>query len=427
MRLKNLAIKILRAAPENTETAGHVLALRGGYIHQTGAGLYTFSPLGLKVLRNIEEIIREKMNAVGCQEILMPMVSPANLWVESGRYDSVDVLLKFKTRAGVDSVLNPTHEEIVCEYARSLLQSYRQLPMALYQIQSKYRDELRVRAGLVRCREFIMKDAYSFHRTREDLEDFYSKMLEAYHEIYRKIGIENVLDVVASVGTMGGRVSHEFQMISPIGEDTLYICAGCNYRCNRDIFADSGGTTKNFVCPLCGDKLEETRGVEVGNIFQLGDRYSNTMNIRYSDEQGKKCTPTMGCYGIGLGRAMACIMEQAGEGNGKIWNMAVAPYKIHLIVLGNSEKIRLTAEKLYQELLARHIDVILDDSTDGAGSKFANADLLGSPIVVLVSEKNISNGVVEVKYGRVRGDYPKTLLLEDAVKNLCAFTTLDID
>ncbi|MDR1425373.1 MAG: hypothetical protein LBI70_00030 [Rickettsiales bacterium] len=421
MKLEKLLIKTLREAPEGAETPGHRFSLRGGYVHQTGAGLYTYSPLGLRVLKNIENVVRREMNRLGCQEILMPMVSPASLWVESGRYDSVDVLLKFKTRGGLNSVLNPTHEEIVCDYVRSCLQSYRQLPFALYQLQTKYRDELRVRAGLIRCREFSMKDAYSFHRSYEDLEEFYGKMLNAYHLIYKKVGLEGILDVVASVGDMGGKISHEFQLISPIGEDRIYLCDSCDFRCNGEMLEDLKKGGRDIFCPKCGKELRETRGVEVGNIFQLGNRYSESMNVFYSDENGKRCSPTMGCYGIGLSRTLASILEQRAalpledseEKARGLWNMLTAPYRVHVMSLGNSPEVKEASAKIYRDLEFLNIEAILDDSEDRAGSKFTNFELIGAPLGIVLSKKCLEEGTAELKCGNVGGDYPKNIPLAE--------------
>ncbi|MDR2777777.1 MAG: proline--tRNA ligase [Rickettsiales bacterium] len=423
MRLEKLLIRTLREAPESAETLGHQFSVRGGYVHQTGAGVYTISPLGLRVLKNIETIMGREMNKLGCQEVLMPVVSPASLWIESNRYDSVDALLKFKTRGGINSVLNPTHEEIICDYVRSFLQSYRQLPFALYQMQTKYRDELRVRAGLIRCREFIMKDAYSFHSSDGSLEEFYGEMLKAYHLIYKKVGLVDIIEVVAPVGDMGGRVSHEFQMISPMGEDKIYICASCEYKCNSEALENSGGNGENVLCPKCGKKLREARGVEIGNIFQLGTKYSESMSVFYSDETGGRRNPVMGCYGIGISRTMASIMEQrlAADANGAVWNMLVAPYRVHIMTIGNSENIMLTSSKIYHGLCSLGIDTILDDGEEGAGSKFANSDLIAAPIVVIISNRCLSMGNVELKYGNVKGDYPTSIPVADICEKLGQF------
>ncbi|MDR3078659.1 MAG: proline--tRNA ligase [Rickettsiales bacterium] len=418
MKLERLLIKMLHGVPENAESPGHQLSLRGGYVHQTGAGLYTFTPLGLRVLVNIGNVIRREMDRLGCQEILMPMVAPASLWIESGRYGAVDVLLKFRTRGGMDSVLNPTHEEVVCDYVRSCLQSYRQLPFSLYQIQTKYRDELRARAGLIRCREFLMKDAYSFHSSQEDLENFYGAMLESYHLIYRKIGLEGILDVAAPVGDMGGRMSHEFQLISPIGEDRLYLCSSCDYRCNGEMLGDARESSGEAICPMCKGRFREVRGIEVGNIFQLGTKYSESMGVFYNDEKGKRCNPTMGCYGIGVSRSMAAIFEQraASSAGGVFWNMIVAPYRVHIMTLGNSENISRASKEIYGGLQRLGIEAMVDDGEDRAGSKFTNFELIGSPIGIVVSDRYISQGSVEMRYANVRGDYPTTL----ALANVCA-------
>ena len=393
MHLSNIFTKRLHTLPSDADTNGHQIALKGGYIYQTGAGVYTFTPLGIKALKNIEKVVRTEMNKLGCQEILMPITSPATLWKESHRYDSVNVLLKFKNRAGNDFVLNPTHEEIVSDYARFCLQSYKQLPFSLYQIQTKYRDELRVRAGLIRCREFIMKDAYSFHKDWDDLNEFYNKMLLAYERIYKLVGLDNVISVLAPTGDMGGKISHEFQMVSPIGEDTLYICNSCDYRSNKEMFNDLNEEQK---CPNCGKTLEKTRGVEVGNIFQLGDKYTKPMNVSYVDEDGSKKYPVMGCYGIGIGRTFACILEQAELGK-YVWNELIAPYKVHIILIGNSQQISNISSKVYHHLLDNNIEAVIDDTNDKPGSKFANADLIGAPIRIIISERNISdNNCLEI-------------------------------
>ena len=387
MRLDKIFTKRLHAIPSDADTNGHQIALRGGYIYQTGAGVYTFTSLGLKVLRNIENLIRSEMDKLGCQEILMPITSPASLWKESNRYDSVDILLKFKNRVENDFVLNPTHEEIVTDYVRSCLQSYKQLPFSLYQIQTKYRDELRVRAGLIRCREFIMKDAYSFHKDWNDLNDFYNKMLEKYHKIYELLGLSDIISVLAPTGDMGGKISHEFQMVSPIGEDTLYICNSCDYKTNKDMFKNDNDEQK---CPNCNNTLEKIRGIEVGNIFQLGDKYTKSMNVIYIDENGNKQYPIMGCYGIGINRTFACILEQSKLGK-YIWNKLVAPYKIHIISIGNSQKIIDICNKIHNDLSNNNIETIIDITDDRPGSKFSNADLIGAPIRIIVSERNIDN------------------------------------
>ncbi len=415
MQIESLFIKRMKELPSDATTLGHKLALKGGYIHQTGAGIYTYSPLGFKVLQNIENIIREELDHVGCQEMNMPVVSPLSLWKETGR-ENIDVLLKFKTRAGIDAVINPTHEEIITDYVRSILQSYKQLPLSpnslcLYQIQTKYRDELRARAGLIRCREFMMKDAYSFHTTWEDLNEFYNILLNSYHKIYKKLGLKNVVDILAPTGDMGGKISHEFQMINETGEDTIYICESCDYRANKEVLTDKEADDI-LICPKCGKTLNKLRGIEVGNIFQLGDKYTKSMNVNYLDSEGKKQTPIMGCYGIGVSRVFGCLLEQNNDETKIVFNMKVAPYKVHIISIGEGEAVDL-AKKLYNDLISAGIEVIIDTTNDRVGSKFANADLIGAPIRAIISQKNIANGIFEMKYSGLVNEYPETINIEN--------------
>ena len=417
MQIENLFIKRTKELPADATTSGHKLALKGGYIHQTGAGIYTYSHLGFKVLQNIEKIIREELNAIGCQEINMPVISPLSLWKETGR-ENIDVLLKFKTRAGIDAVINPTHEEIVTDYVRSILQSYKQLPLSpnslcLYQIQTKYRDELRARAGLIRCREFMMKDAYSFHTNSEDLNNFYDIVKQTYLKIYKRIGIDKIVIAEAPGGDMGGALSHEYQMLNDSGEDTIYTCEKCGTSFNKEVLEGKSESQ----CPYCSGNLNISRGIEIGNIFKLGDKYTKSMNVSYTDADGKKQTPVMGCYGIGVSRVFGCLLEQSGDEAKAIFNMAVAPYKVHIISISEGESQNL-AQKLYNELKSAGIEVILDTTDDRAGSKFANADLIGAPIRAIISPKNIEKGVFEIKYSGLSKDYPETIEIENISKKI---------
>lgn len=421
MKIENLFIKRMKELPADAITTGHKLALKGGYIHQTGAGLYTYSPIGFKLRMNIEQIVREELNAINYLEMMMPVVSPISLWRETER-ENIDVLLKFKTRAGVEAVMNPTHEEVIVDYVRSILQSYKQLPLSpnslcLYHIQTKYRDELRVRAGLLRCREFTMKDAYSFHTSYEDLEAFYNITLDTYHKIYKRIGLKNVIAILAPGGDMSEKLSHEFQMISDIGEDTIYTCSDCDYKSNKEVLTDKEAEDI-LVCPECGGKLNSIRGVEVGNIFQLGDKYTKAMKVNYTDENGETKTPVMCCYGIGISRVMGCVLEQ-GESEAKaMFNMAIAPYKVHIISIGEDEKIIALADKLYNDLTSHNIEVIIDNTDDRAGSKFANADLIGAPIRAIISSKNLEKGCFEMKYSGLANEYPLEISIDTIFKEV---------
>lgn len=388
MRIEKLCAKRIIGDVADATSHGHKIAIKGGYIHQTLGGIYTLSPLGCRVQKNIEKIIREEMDAVLGQEIKMPVVSGANVWIESGRYDKVDVLAKFKGRSGIDYVLNPTHEEVVVDFVKSNLESYRQMPFMVYQIQTKFRDELRVRAGLIRTREFMMKDAYSFHETQEDLEQYYARCYDAYHRIFKRCGLKNIVAVASATGDMGGDRADEFQLLHPNGEDTVLICDKCGFATNKEVATDG-------VCPKCGEKMREERGIEVGNIFQLGTKYSKSMNLLYTASDGMQKNPIMGCYGIGVGRTWATILEESADDKGPIWNIETAPFTVEVIGLpGGFDK----AEEIYENLNDAGISVLLDNRDARAGEKFADADLIAAPIRLIVSQKTLGENFIEVKY-----------------------------
>lgn len=393
MKIENLCVKRLYGDVAGATTAGHKMAVKAGYIYQTFQGGYTLTPLGWRVVRNIENIIRDEMDAVDGQEILMPVVSGAELWHESGRYDTVDVLAKFKGRGGAEYVLNPTHEEVVTDFVKSVLTTYRQLPFMVYQIQTKFRDELRVRAGLIRTREFIMKDAYSFHTSQADLEKYYYRVLDAYKRVFARCGLRNVVDVLSSTGDMGGSIAHEFQLINEMGEDTIYLC-DCGFRANKEKIEEG-----KEICPKCGAPMHKVRGIEIGNIFQLGTKYSASMHLTYTADDGTEQNPIMGCYGIGVGRTMAAILEESADEYGPRWNMATAPFAVQVIALTDKDgKTNATAEKIYNDLRAAGIETLLDTRDARAGEKFADADLIATPVRLIISTKNLANGVAEVKY-----------------------------
>jgi len=394
MKIENLCVKRLIGDVAGATTKGHKIAVKGGYIHQTFQGGYTFSPIGWRVIQNIENIIRDEMNKIDGQEILMPVVSTADLWRESGRYETVDVLAKFKGRSGTEYVLNPTHEEVVVDFVKSVLETYRQMPFMVYQIQTKFRDELRARAGLIRTREFIMKDAYSFHETVEDLQEYYDRCLNAYHNVFRRCGLKKVEHVLSATGDMGGSVAHEFQLINEMGEDTIYLCDKCGFNANKEVVDND--TEK---CPQCGAKMRSVRGIEIGNIFQLGTKYSKSMNLEYTAADGSSKNPIMGCYGIGVGRTMAAIMEESADEYGPIWNIETAPFAVEVIGLADKDGRTLQlAEQIYNDLRTNGIEVLLDNRDARAGEKFADADLIAAPIRLIVSAKNLANNQIEVKY-----------------------------
>ena len=530
MRMSNMFSRTLREAPSGAESKGYEYLLRAGYIRQLGAGIFSLLPLGFKSTKKIENIVREEMNRIGGQEILMPVVNPGDLWKESGRYYSIDKeLARFKDRVGRDMVLAMTHEEAVTDIARGEIDSYKRLPLFVYQIQTKFRDDPRPRAGLIRVREFTMKDAYSFDRDQEGLEKIYADNYRAYFRIYDRCGLPSIA-VSSDTGMMGGKVAHEYMYLSPIGEDTIIICDECGYTANRPIekvatphaktiddlasflnippqktckavfmvgsfinektgeeedkliaafirgdmeveeaklqhaakanslrpaheeeiracgmvpgFASAIGAKGDFItivdesaaysnnlvaganeegyhfintnfkrdydgivadiasareghlCPKCGKPLKASKGIEIGNIFQLGTKYSEAMNCNFQDESGVQRPVIMGCYGIGIGRLLACLAEEYNDEGGLKLPITVAPYDVHLVSLVKDTEI---AEKIYQELLDSGIDVLYDDRKESAGVKFADADLIGVPIRITLGNRSLKEKKVEVK------------------------------
>lgn len=391
MYIESLCAKRLYKTSDESLTNGNAIALRGGYIHQVGGGLFALSYLGNKVCNNIEQIIREEMESLEIQEIKLPVVSPASLWKQTNRYDNIDVLAKFTGQNGTDYVICPTHEEVVTDFVKAQISSYKQFPVKVFQIQTKFRDELRARAGLIRVREFVMKDAYTFHSSAQDLEETYQKIHQAYHKIFARIGFKNVIDIESSVGDMGGSKAHEFSLIHPIGEDKLAICDACGYKANAEI-------TDEHLCPRCRGSLRFERGIELGNIFQLGDKYTKALDFSFTNQADQKQYPLMGCYGIGIGRAFASILEQNATDKGITWNLEIAPFKVHLIGINSKEEIVSdSANKLYHELKSNGIETIIDIRKDvGAGTQFSDADLIGAPLRIILSKNNIENKEVEI-------------------------------
>jgi len=545
MRMTKLVGRRDKDAPKEAQIISHQLLLRGGYIRQVGAGLYTLLPLAMRVIQKIEAIIRREMEDLDCQEVLFPIVLPKELWSETGRYEAVgDELLRFKDRSGADFVLGMTHEEASVHLARSDIFSYKQLPFTIFQIQTKFRDEARARGGLIRVREFTMKDAYSFHTNEDCLTQTYDQLHKGYERIFDKVGLENFVSVESDTGMMGGGQSHEFMSILDIGEDTLLLCSKCDYKANRDIattehsveedikcdieevstpdkktieevaeylnvnekstakcvfyknaqnelitmlirgdleinevkvkgilqqsellmaddeliqsegmvpgFASprvdgglkselyidnslkgrenlvAGANKKDFhlkgfsiardlentdfkwvdissvkegdACPKCREPLNMKRGVEIGNIFKLGDKYSKSMKMTYLDKNGKAQTPIMGCYGIGVGRLLACVVEEHHDKFGPIWPEAIAPYAVQINVLDLKKEDGLVkAENVYNALREKGVEVILDDRGEKAGYQFSDADLLGIPHRLVFSPKNLKENKVEYR------------------------------
>lgn len=541
MKLEKLVGDRFKEKPSDCVIDSHALMIRGGYMKYMANGIYSsYMPLK-RITRKIEQIIREEMDALDGQEVLFPVVMPASLWDESGRYTSVgSELLRFTDRGGSKMLLGMTHEEAAVHLVREYANSYTKYPFMIYQIQTKFRDEARPRAGLIRVREFTMKDAYSFHTSQEDLEQYYDRCHKAYERIFARAGIPEVISVKSDSGMMGGSVSHEFMLLTPVGEDSIAICPECGYRANMEaaasiienerddvsqplekketpdihtiediceflhtpkeksckavvyqrneddsyvvvfirgdldvnetkltnflkcavhpavITAESGlhagfigpiglpeGVTVLFdsslkntnnlscgandegyhyvgldierdcgevqfgdfakiiaggICPVCGKRsINVSRGIEVGNIFQLGTKYTESMGMTYLDENGKSNTPIMGCYGIGVGRLAASVCEAHHDEYGPVWPMSIAPWQVHICaVRPDSDNVRETADGIYAELEAKGVEVLYDDRSVSAGVMFSDADLLGIPLRIIVSPRNLKENVCEI-------------------------------
>ncbi len=541
MKLAKLVGDRSKDRPTGCVIDSHVFSLRGGYIKFVASGIYSLYPPMKRITAKIENIIRQEMDAVDCQEVLFPVVLPGSLWEESGRYQSVgDELLRFTDRNDAPMVLGMTHEEAAVQLVREYGQTYAKYPFAIYQIQTKFRDEARPRAGLIRVREFTMKDAYSFHTSQEDLEQYYDRMAHAYDRIFARAGIPETISVKSDSGMIGGSVSHEYMLLVDAGEDSIVLCDSCGYSANMeaaDTTVDNSGCSpaaeltkvltphcktiedvckflnsrveesckavmyqKNMtdeyvivflrgdyevnetkltnylgekvhpavitqesgivagfcgpynqkakcqiiydkslegiesltaganeedyhytglnikrdigdveyvdvskiqsggICPCCGKKtIRISRGIEVGNIFQLGTKYSKSMGMTYTDENGELKTPIMGCYGIGVGRLAASVLEAKHDERGPIWPISIAPWQVHLCCMRvDKDECRTIADKIYDELMAAGVEVIYDDRKASAGAMLADADLLGVPVRIIVGPKNAVNNEVEL-------------------------------
>lgn len=541
MKLKNLIGDRFKERPSDCIIDSHAFTIRGGYVKYVANGIYSLYPPMKRITKKIEQIIREEMDAIDGQEVMFPVVLPGSLWEESGRFESVgDELLRFKDRNNSQMVLGMTHEEAAVQLVREYGQTYTKYPFMIYQIQTKFRDEARPRAGLIRVREFTMKDAYSFHTSQESLEEYYDVCYKAYNRIFQRAGVPEVVAVQADSGMMGGNISHEYMLLTDAGEDSIVVCESCGYRANMEaaenIVDNAGGQpagelekvytpdcktmeevtsylnvpmeqsckavmyqknaddayvvvflrgdyevneTKltNYlqekvhpaeitpesgivagftgpynmngkytviydvslkgienlmcganeadyhykglniardcgeveyvdvskiktggICPHCGKKtIEVKRGIEVGNIFQLGTKYSKAMNMTFTDDEGNEKNPIMGCYGIGIGRLAASVCEVRHDDNGPIWPISIAPWQVHLCCMRvDQEECRNAADKLYTDLMDAGVEVIYDDRDVRAGAMFADADLLGVPVRVVIGPKNLKNGQIEL-------------------------------
>lgn len=541
MKIENLVGERFKDRPSDCVIDSHALMLRGGYMKYVANGIYSLNTPLLRITQKIEEILREEMDSIGGQEVLFPVVLPASLWEESGRFESVGTeLLRMQDRNENPLVLGMTHEEAAVQLVREYGNSYLRYPFMIYQIQTKFRDEARPRGGMIRVREFTMKDAYSFHTSQEDLEQYYEQCFHAYERIFKRAGLSNVVSVASDSGMMGGSISHEFMLLTPVGEDTIALCSHCDYRANMeaaeciiendsteelqpmelvhtpgantieevcaflnspaeqsckavvyqknqtdeyvivfirgdldinetklsnylgeelhpaDITEESGicagfigpfelggnhtvlfdaslqgatnlvcGANKDQyhytglnierdcgavpyhdfakiqqggICPICKQKaITISRGIEVGNIFQLGTKYTQAMGMQYQDKDDNRQNPIMGCYGIGVGRLAASICEESHDDNGPIWPMPIAPWQVHICCLrSDNTEVKAYADSLYESLRSQNIEVLYDDRAISAGMMFADADLLGVPLRIIVSPRNLKEECCEV-------------------------------
>lgn len=393
MRQSKLFTKTVKEVPKDETSFNAKTLIRAGFIEKTSAGIYSFLPLGLRVHNKICNIVREEMDAIGGQEILMPALTPKRVWEKTGRWDNFDVLFKLTGADKKEYALGATHEEIVVPLMKKYISSYKELPVYVYQIQTKFRNELRAKAGLIRGREFSMKDLYSFHADEKDLDRFYELAKKAYFKIFKRCGLGVLTYLTFASGGGFSKYSHEFQTLTKAGEDTIYICDKCKIAVNQEIIEEQK------TCPSChsGD-LREAKAIEVGNIFKLGTRFSKPFNLAYADTDGKEHLVEMGCYGFGPSRTIGAIVEAFHDDKGIIWPEEVAPYRIHLLSLGEGKEVKDFAEGVYNKLLENKIEVLYDDRRDiSAGAKFADADLIGCPYRLVISKKTIEQNAIEVK------------------------------
>ena len=395
MRWSLAYIPTLRETPAEAETISHRLMLRAGLVRKLSAGAYSYLPLGTRILLKVTRIIREEMTRAGGLEVLLPALQPADLWKRSGRYAQMGPeMVRFKDRHGKEMVLGPTHEEVITQLVAGELRSYRDLPKTLFQIQTKFRDEARPRFGVIRSCEFLMKDAYSFDRDEAGLSVNYDRMYDAYRRIFSRCGLEAV-PVEADTGVMGGDDSHEFMVLSPNGEDAVVRCTACSYAASKDRAAKE---KVGESCPKCAGPLKLLPAIEVGHIFKLGTKYSAALGATFLHEDGKQRPFVMGCYGIGVSRLLPAVIETHQDEAGIRWPASVAPYQaVILPVQTGDPAIQEAAERLHREALEAGLEVLLDDREVSGGVKMKDADLIGFPIRILLSQKTLEKDSVEFK------------------------------
>lgn len=393
MKQSLMFVPTLRDIPAGAEIASHKILLKGGYIKQHAAGVYTYLPLAYKVIKKVENIIREELDKIGCSELLMSALQSKDLWTESGRWDAYGKeLMRLKDRHDREFCLGPTHEEVITSVVRDSVNSYKKLPLALYQIQSKFRDEFRPRFGLMRGREFIMKDLYTFSTSQEDLDEWYGKVRQAYINIFTRMGLKFRI-VNASSGQIGGKSSEEFMALCEIGEDTIIYSDSSDFASNTELCdLEEGAPSPDGI-----GTIKHAKGIELGHIFKLGTKYSEPMNLMFIDVDNKKKPVIMGCYGIGVSRVLMAVLEQCNNDLKVLWPESIAPFSIHVIPMDKQGTEGYNkALELHNYLESKGYEVLIDDRNESAGVKFNDADLIGSKYRIVVGRK-IKEGIVELR------------------------------
>ena len=404
MKQSKLFTKTRKEAPKDEVSKNAQLLIRGGFVNKEMAGAYAYLPLGVRVLEKINNIIRKEMNAIGGQELFMTVLQDQEVWKTTDRWDDKVVNNWFKTnlKNGTELGMAFTHEEPITKMMKNHISSFKDLPFSVYQIQTKFRNEARAKSGIMRGREFFMKDLYSFTKNLNEHNEFYEKSKIAYKNIFNNVGVGNITYMTFASGGTFSKYSHEFQTLSEAGEDTIYICDKCFVAINDEIIEEQK------TCPECGNsELRKEKAVEAGNIFSLGTKFSKALNLTYKNEKGEEEFVVMGSYGIGPGRLMGIIAEVLSDEKGLVWPESVAPFKVHLLSLGQNEK----AEETYNSLIEKGVEVLYDDREISAGEKFADSDLLGIPYRVIISEKSLKEGGFEIK--KRNEEESKIILVED--------------
>jgi len=393
MRVSQLFTKTSKTAPSDEVAKNAQLLIRAGFIHKEMAGVYAYLPLGLRVLENIKKVVREEMNGIGGQEVMMTALQPKDIFEKTDRWDDAKVDNWFKTKLanGTELGLGLTHEEPIVDALSAYVNSYKDLPIFVYQIQNKFRNELRAKSGLLRGREFVMKDMYSLARSQEEHLELYERAAEAYHRVYERLGIGDITyRTAADGGIFTKRFSDEFQTLSDIGEDTIYVDEEKRLAINEEVYTDENLAKLG----LDKSKLVEKKGVEVGNIFPLETKYTDALDVYYTDENGNKQQIIMGCYGIGISRLMGVLAEHFSDDKGLVWPVDIAPVKVYLVRIGSEGAVK-HADELYNELINKGVEVLYDDRDERPGTKFADSELMGIPFRVTVSDRLIESGKYE--------------------------------